>query len=329
MTNLDDIRRRLGGTLRNELSEAAIAVMERRVHNYDAVFRENTSGKVMIEIAQDIQEAHELLEGSHTPDIQRRLLEVLTRLCGMLGIALLHLGDTRAADQWLNTAEMAAESNGDRELRAWVAARQALVPLYYGNNEDALVLATQARNLAGPQRASVAGARAEIVRARVYAQMPGEESAALTAAERARSIHANLSGPAVRDGILGLTGYQVAGHLGEVFTRLGRTTEAYEQQAVVLNRVTGFSPTTGCVEPDGCLNVTLAKLQRALGHIYDGEPEEACRLAARALVEIPDVCCTRMVQEEARGVAHAVPERARSARAFAELTGALAFRASS
>lgn len=323
MNELDDLMNRLGGTLRKETADSAIAHLERRVSNYDALFRVGTSGGVMIDVARDVRDAHGVLEGDHTPDNQRRLLVVMAKLSAMLGISLLHLGDVRAADQWLHMAELAADRTEDRELRGWVAARQALIPLYYGNRQESLDLATKALHLAGTGTRSVAVARAEIIRSRVLAQTPGQRNAALHAAEHARRVHSELAETETADGILGLTHTQMAGHLGEIYTHVGRTADAFEQQAIVLDRVSGTSE-QGCLEPDGCLDVTLTRLQRATGYGFLEEYDEACQEATQAILAIPSVCCTLMVRQEARAVARTMPDSVRSTRAYRELTEVLA-----
>lgn len=322
MMELDEILHRLGGTLNKETADSAVTHLERRAANYDALFRTGTSGNVMIDVARDLRDTHEVLEGDHTPEIQRRLLEVMARLSGMLGIGLLHMGDIRAADKWLNMAELAAERNENRDLRGWVTARQALVPLYYGNRRDALDLATKALNLTGRNSKTAAAARAEIIRSRVLAQTPGQQNAALAAADHARHIHAELSGPDATDGIIGLTATQLAGHLGEIYTHAGRPDEAFAQQTIVLDRVTGTSP-EGCLEPDGCLDVTLTRLQRGLGYIKSHEPEEACREMTEAVLSIPAICCTPMIRREIRNVAGVVPSSARTTSSYRDLTDAM------
>lgn len=324
MPELDHLRRKLGATLRQELSETVIDFLERRVRNYHAAFAAGTSASVIVDIPRDLAEAWELLQGSHNPDVQTRILTVIAQLSGMLGIALCHLGDAQAADEWLNTGQLAAEQTGNRELRAWITARQALVPLYYGNGEDALRLADQALSLAGSRRATAAGARAATIRARVLSQRPAHQDAALAAAEQAQAWHAELDGPDTEDGILGLTPVQLASYLGEVYANIGDEHRAAVQHDFILGRSVGRTP-DGCLEPDGCLDPTLSRLNMARCHIHGGEVEQGCAEAAQALLDIPEVCCTLPIIRRAREVARLVPERARRTPAWRELRDVLAF----
>ena len=88
----------------------------------------------------------------------------------LAGIIMINLGDPRLARSFFRTARIAVDETGDRRLRAWVTAREALVPLYYGDPGEALALANSAADLAG-RNPCVAGVMASAVAARAMARM--------------------------------------------------------------------------------------------------------------------------------------------------------------
>ena len=115
-----------------------------------------------------------------------RLCQLAARLAGLAGMTMIDVGDQRLARSFFNTARTAADETGDRQLRAWVAVREALVPLYYGDPGQAAAAARASADLAG-QRPCVASAMAPIVEARALARLArarGKEAA--PAAEAAR-----------------------------------------------------------------------------------------------------------------------------------------------
>ena len=56
----------------------------------------------------------------------------------LTGMLMIGLGDQRMARAFFRTARMAADETGDRSLRAWVAVREALIPLYCGDPREAI-----------------------------------------------------------------------------------------------------------------------------------------------------------------------------------------------
>ncbi|MFE4693324.1 hypothetical protein ACFRH6_25175 [Streptomyces sp. NPDC056749] len=80
---------------------------------------------------------------------------------------VLHVLDTRKeARNWFAAASRATQESGDRQLHAWVLAREAMVPINCGAPQAATLLAEQARQTAGwptggdcENRCPIAGAR--------------------------------------------------------------------------------------------------------------------------------------------------------------------------
>ena len=83
---------------------------------------------------------------------------------------MIDVGQQRMARSFFRTARTAADETGDRHLRAWVAVREALVPLYYGDPSEACALARTGAGLAG-RNMCVAAAMAPVLEARALARV--------------------------------------------------------------------------------------------------------------------------------------------------------------
>src|SRR5262249_60116467 len=75
--------------------------------------------------------------GRQPLEFSERLCRLAGRLAGLIGMIMINAGDQRLARSFFRTARTAADETGDRHLRAWVAVREALVPLYYGDPAEA------------------------------------------------------------------------------------------------------------------------------------------------------------------------------------------------
>src|SRR5262249_58617205 len=89
--------------------------------------------------------------GRQPLEFSERLCRLAGRLAGLIGMTMINAGDQRLARSFFRTARTAADETGDRHLRAWVAVREALVPLYYGDPAEA---GAPAPARAGPARRS-------------------------------------------------------------------------------------------------------------------------------------------------------------------------------
>ena len=64
-------------------------------------------------------------------------------------MALVALGGHREARRWYRTAQLATDETGDRATRAWLLAREAVIPFYFGSPLAAAQLTERARMVAG------------------------------------------------------------------------------------------------------------------------------------------------------------------------------------
>jgi tetratricopeptide (TPR) repeat protein len=148
-------------------------------------------------------------------EFAERLCRVAGQLAGAAGIILLDLGDQRLARSFFRTARTATDETGDRRLRAWVAVREALVPLYYGEAGvmGPVIEARAQARLARLARRSERGLRDCLDQVRA-------------ALERSREALSDLSAQETSDTAFGYTERQFYFHAGDALGMLGDHQEA-------------------------------------------------------------------------------------------------------
>ena len=147
---VDRIRRRLddalvGGTV----SAAMIDTWEQAVASYGRQYMTVPPLRLLCDVLLDLADVRRMCEERQPLEFSERLCRLASQLAGLAGIAMLDLGDHRLARSFFRTARTAADETGDRQLRAWVLAREALVPLYYGDPAESAAMAGGAADLAG------------------------------------------------------------------------------------------------------------------------------------------------------------------------------------
>src|SRR6202451_3196536 len=126
--------------------------------------------RLLCDVLLDFGDIRRICAQRQPIECAERLCRLAAELAGLSGMAMINLGDHRLARSFFRTARTAADETGDRGLRAWVAVRESLVPLYYGDPREAAALARAATDLAGRNR-SVAGIMSRVIEARALARM--------------------------------------------------------------------------------------------------------------------------------------------------------------
>jgi len=237
--------------------------------------------RLLCDVLLDFGDIRRMCAERQPVESAERLCCLAGRLAGLAGMVLTNLGDPRLARSFFRTARTAVDESGDRGLRAWVAAREALVPLYYGDPGEALGLATSAVDLAG-RTLCVAGVMAPVVAARAAARMggPGRRDAleqARGVLDRAHDVLADLPACNRADTAFGYTERQLYFHEGDTLIALGDCPGASRAFAHALR---GYSP-------DEFLDRTLIAVGQARCLLEAGEPEQALRLSQDALLRLP------------------------------------------
>jgi tetratricopeptide (TPR) repeat protein/transcriptional regulator with XRE-family HTH domain len=307
---VDRMRRRmddalLGGTV----SAAMIDQWEETTAGYGRRYMTVPSLRLLCDALLDFGDVRRMCEERQPLEFAERLCRVAGQLAGLAGIVLLDLGDQRLARSFFRTARTAADETGDRRLRAWVAVREALVPLYYGDPREAASLASAAIDLAG-RRPCVAGVMGQVVEARAQARLArlARRSSrglragldhARAALDRSHDVLADLAAEETSDTAFGYTERQFFFHAGDALAMLGDHQEA--QRA--------FSRALRLYPAAEVLDTTLVTFGQA-GCLADAdEPEQALRLGRDTLLGLPGEQRTGIVVQAARALGATVGAR--------------------
>jgi transcriptional regulator with XRE-family HTH domain/tetratricopeptide (TPR) repeat protein len=290
LSYLAAVRRGMTTVLQAPLAETTIEQWERQATEYGHAYQLSPPAQLLSDSITDFLELRALLE-------QRQPAENRARLCRTAGIALVALGEHREARHWYHLGQLLAEETGDRALRAWLLAREAVIPFYFGAPAAALALAERARLVAGSTVCATA-AWAPALEARALARMGRAREAqdAMTLAERA---FARLTNVDTSDTAYGYTERQLVWHGGSMWAALGDTRRA--QGALQSARE--------LYAPGEHLDRALITMDEATSLVGVGEISVACRETEMLLLGLPREHRTGIVISRARELLAAVPPR--------------------
>src|SRR5262245_4280148 len=277
--------------------------------------------RLLCDVLLDFGDVRRMSERRQPLEFSERLCRLAGRLAGLIGMIMINAGDQRLARSFFRTARTAADETGDRHLRAWVAVREALVPLYYGDPAEAGALARAGAGLAG-RNPCVAGVMAPVLEARALAWTAARREDAGTgpALRRAKALlapaHEALGGlPATERGdtAFGYTERQLLFHEGDTLIMLG------DHRGAEM----AFVGSLDLYAPDEILDRSLISLGLARCRLEADEPEEALRLSLDTLRAVPRGHRSEIMMRSARLLADAVAVRHGEQRAVREYREAL------
>jgi tetratricopeptide (TPR) repeat protein len=278
----DRIRRRMDDALlAGRPSAAVIDRWEENAAGYARQYMTAPPLRLLCDTLLDFADIQRACAERQPVESAERLSRLAGRLAGLAGIIMINLGDPRLARSFFRTARTAVDETGDRRLRAWVTAREALVPLYYGEPDEAFRLAGAAVDLAGRQPC-VAGAMALAVAARAAARMAGRGrrdalDQAMPMLDRAHDTLGDLPEHDRADTAFGFTERQLFFYEGDALVMLGDFQRAGRAFAQALRRYPARE----------FLDRTLISLGQARCLLESGEPERALGLSRDALLRQP------------------------------------------
>ncbi|WP_328983098.1 hypothetical protein OG258_53525 [Streptomyces mirabilis] len=289
-----------------------LADLEAAAESYGYGYHGQQPTKVLADLVTDFTTLRPLLTVPQPAPIRARLCRTAGQMAGMTAIVLHDLGSRRESRAWFATASRAAAESGDDQLRAWVLAREAMVPLNYGAPRAAAELADRARHAAGT-RPTAAATLAAAVAARAYALNHQSEQAraALAAAD---ALMGRLPEGERSDTWLTYSEQKHHVHLSHALTTLGdsRGARTSQQRALELSA------------PTSTMTRTLLNIDGAACSHHDGDSEDACRRTVAALTGLPDGYRTGLVRRRAQDLYEAIPTQHHRERAVRELRDVLA-----
>ena len=313
---VERIRRRLDeALLGSTVSVAMLDHWEGMTGEYGRQYMTVPPMRLLCDVLLDLGDVRRMCEQRQPLEFVERLCRLAARLAGLAGMTMIDVGDHRVARSFFSTARTAADETGDRHLRAWVAVRESLVPLYYGDPAQAAAAARASADLAGHQPC-VAGVMAPVVEARALARLararacggvPGtvggrggaggaEVRRASAALDQAHEALDRLPEDDRRDTVFGYTERQLLFHQGDALVTLGDCRGADD----------AFGQAMRLYSPAEFLDRSLVTLGRARCRLEAGEPEEALRLSRDTLLGLPSQHRPGIVLRAARSLGEAV-----------------------
>jgi len=319
---VDRIRRRMDDALVcGTVSAIMLDEWEEATVGYGRQYMTVPPLRLLCDVLLDFGDVRRMSERRQSLEFSERLCRLAGRLAGLIGMIMINVGDQRLARSFFRTARTAADETGDRHLRAWVAVREALVPLYYGDPAEEGALARAGAGLAG-SNPSVAGVMAPVLEARALAWTAARRGDAGTgpALRRVRTLlapaHDALSRlPATERGdtAFGYTQRQLLFHEGDTLVMLGDHQGAEK----------AFTGSLDLYAPDEILDRSLISLGLARCRLEADEPVEALRLALDTLRAAPREHRSELMLRSARSLADMVAVRHGEQRAVREYREAL------
>jgi hypothetical protein len=306
--SVDRIRRRMddalvGGTV----SAIMLDEWEEATLGYGRQYMTVPPLRLLCDVLLDFGDVRRMSERRQSLEFSERLCRLAGRLSGLIGMIMMNVGDQRLARSFFRTARTAADETGDRHLRAWVAVREALVPLYYGDPAEASAMARAGAGLAG-HSPCVAGVMAPVLEARAlaWAAARREDSGTGSALRRVRTLlgpaHEALARlPATERGdtAFGYTERQLLFHEGDTLVMLGDHLRAEKS----------FTWSLDLYAPDEVLDRSLISLGLARCRLEADEPEEALRLSLDTLLAVPREYRSEIMMRTARSLGDTVAVR--------------------
>jgi Helix-turn-helix domain len=257
-------------------------------YNYGKLQLTVPAHEFLASIICDFADLQSILSRRQPLEIQKRLYRVMAQLAGLIAIGINDVSRGQEAASWLHTARLAAEETGDRELRAWIVARKAMLYLWYERPvERAADLARVAQMMAG-RTPTVSGSLAAAMEARAQARL-GRKREALAAVSRAEEIFNRLSPGDVEPSILGFDVHRLRWCQQNALTTLGETGAAMKMQ----NDARRLSD----------IDLVLVQLDRASCLIQEGYLDHGYQVAGEAIVSLPPESRSGLIAHRARGIA--------------------------
>jgi transcriptional regulator with XRE-family HTH domain len=301
---VDRVRRRMDDALfRGSVSATMLDQWEETSAGYGRQYQTVPPLRLLCDVLLDLGDVRRMCEQRQPIEFAERLCRLAAQLAALTGMTMIDIGDQRMARSFFRTARIAADETGDRALRAWVAVREALIPLYYGDPREAVGLARTGADLAGRSQC-VATVMAPVAEARALSRLAaqgkrGGLSRAKAALERAENGLDSLPASLRSDTAFGYTERQFLFHKGDALVALGDHQGAEE----------AFGESLRLYTPAEFLDRSLVLLGHARCKLEADEPEEALRISLGTLHELPREHRTEIVVHAARALGESVAAR--------------------
>ncbi len=300
--------------VRSELDEALasatvtagqLELIEASTFEHVQAYPHTAPAVVLSRLAGECREVERLSRRRQPASVQARLSGAAALLATMCADALMRLGALVQARLWYRTAVVAADDSGEQYLRVLVRAQAAMLPYYYGDPHQSVMLSQAALELSTtPSSATVLAVAA---RARSLARLNAAASARADMDE-ARRLFDQL-GDADTDAAFRFPAKRLQFYLSGAATWLGDTDSAYriQDEALTLYRSS----------PVSVIDPTLINLDRAMCLVKDRRASEAVAVTQEAIAALPEIQRTEIVLSRVVDMVDVVPPTQRGGEVIA------------
>jgi transcriptional regulator with XRE-family HTH domain len=257
--------------------DLSVADWERIAWEYGHTVIVQPAEQVVADLAVDIHETYRLFRRTKDPSLRATLMRVSTQLCALMADELHSMGLFGPAWRWWRTARNAADQSGDRDLRVWVRAREAINAFNSVRPAPSiLALTDEALHIADGNASS---GLAEAHKNRAYGLMKqGDELAALAALRDMRRAFEELPESVTsEDSLWGWPEWIMHMADSRVYTGFGAPAAASAQARVL-----------SLIPSEWCTDVTSTKLFQAVTLIHDCDIDGGLAHALASIENLPD-----------------------------------------
>lgn len=281
------------------MAPEALERWERAVEEHVRSYATRAPSPLLTDLVLDFTEVTAVLRDCRSPRAQRHLLDILSRIAGIVAVVVDDLGSTHEARAWMHSARVMAEETGDRGFLAWTYAREGFFLLHYDRPPELAATLARTATAIAESRPCAALVMASAVEARAMARLD-VDGVAMMSLRRARDTFDRLPEPAER-GVFGWSLQQLTFSEGKTLTSLGRTQEALAAQDRAL----------AMFSKQEILDPALVSLDRAQTLIRAGDLACGCRVGTQTLRELAPAYRTPLVASWADDALRAIPPERR------------------
>lgn len=272
--------------------EETLAALEAITQNCWSVYRSTTTKIDLLSgVVGHLQTVQRLLHHAPSPKAEQRIWSMVSHTAQIAGEVVFDVQDCDLAHEYYQLAIDAAQLAGDRALRAVALGRKGFLPIYQHQFHESLPLLEEAAQSALHSATPTARAWIAMMQAEAYANL-GDADACRRVIGYAEDT---LSRARPEEDTLG-TGFTyptLVGYRGICYLRL-READATRRKDAELAQASFEEALTAFVQPTRRRAILLTDLATSVA--FQGEVEEACRLANECLALVGQTRSTRAVK---------------------------------
>jgi len=290
MAAVERTRQAMDRTIRSgSVTTAQMNQIEERTQRRACLCVNSPPVEMLCRLVLDFAEVAQLVGARQRFNVQRRLYAVAAQSAALVADELMVLGATEESWAWHRTSKTAADTAGDPALRAHVRTLGALLPLYYGDPESAVVLTREARKILG-RGLNPSSAMAPVLESYALALLGDIESSTQALHEAAEAFE-GLPSQDRCESVLGFSERRWHFYVSRIVSHL-----ASESAAKTLGDALAQSHALTLYPPEVIGDPALIQLDRAICLVRLADIPEGCQLAGKVLGNISAKQRTKIIR---------------------------------